>query len=188
MHGWIGAGSFRETESRILERCRDEEFVSRIASELVRRHNTLRPRPGLSSNQEYAAGSGPLQSSWIIAAVRTASPCSIEDWSRWTGDHRGTWYNPHDQFIDHAVWESARVIRTDDGVDAIVQPVFCYSEAPQGFRTPQRRGWNATLADRTHVVGWDPKGVCDRADPHEAVHVGFPFVPPIPGDDRHCVL
>jgi hypothetical protein len=189
MHGWIGVEEFARCVDAILNRTRTQPgLIEDLARELATRHNDLPPRQRMPTNQQWCPGSGPICASWITQAIAMLSPCSVEDWTCWAGDHRGTWYDATFEFIDHAIWEPPQSLHSEDGVPAIVQPVYCYTESAEGARTPQRRGWNATLTGGSHVIGWDPKRLCDRADPHEAVHVGFPFRPPLAKDDRHCIV
>ena len=92
--------------------------------------------------------------------IRSSPPCARHGHARattgwsWSGDHRGNWYNPGDESVDHAIWSAPVEMISDTGILAIVQPVQCYTEEA-GRRVPQRRGWNATLADRA----------CDRLGP-----------------------
>jgi hypothetical protein len=185
MHGWIGTREFRAMAQQIRDRCADRQFASQLAEELARRHNELRPRPRLPTNQEFCPGAGSIQPQWIMDAIINPRPCSRDDWQVWSGDHRGRWFDSKSSFADHAIWEPPRAVVASDAIVAQVQPVYCYSER-NGVRATGRRAWNATVG--VEVLGWDPKGICDRADPREAVHVGFPFVPPLSADERHCIV
>jgi hypothetical protein len=187
MHGWIGTREFVETAADILRRLHDTARVERIAAEAARRHNDVPPRPGMPTCRAWCGGGDRLEPDQIIAAVRSPRPCSRDDWLAWSGDHRGNWYNPADQFVDHAIWSAPVEMISDTGILAILQPVHCYTEEA-GRRVPQRRGWNATLADRAHAIGWDPKQICDRGDPRAAVHVGFPFASRSVGDARRFIF
>jgi hypothetical protein len=153
LNGWIGTPKFLDTADEIVRRMADVAHVEDIAAEAVRRHNVLRPRPGLPTCHEWCPGCGePIDTEWVVRAVRLPRPCSRDEWLAWSGDHRGNWYNAKDQFVDHAIWCAPVEMKSDAEISAIVQPVQCYAEEP-GRRVAQRRGWNATLADRPHVLG-----------------------------------
>ena len=189
MHGWIGAEEFDRCATAILRRLQNEPTLTGgLAERLASRHNEVAPRPGLLTSQQWCPGAGRMRSDWIVDAITEPTVCSEADWALWSGDHRGTWYDQHQEFVDHAIWARPRQQVSETGGVGIVQPVSCYVETDDGKRLPQRRGWNATITGSSHVLGGDPKRICDRADPHQAVHVGFPFRPRLAGDDRHCIV
>jgi len=140
------------------------------------------------TNQQWCPGDGPIDPRWIVQAINAPTLCSEADWAAWSGDHRGNWYDVGAEFVDHAIWDPPTARDSEAGAAGVVQAVHCYVESPDGQRTPQRCGWNASINGQAHVIGWDPKRICDVADPRQAVHVGFPFRPPMAGDDRHCIV
>lgn len=187
MHGWIGTATFMATAEAILARAQDRAWAADLADRAAGRHNDRSPRPGLPTNQAFCPGAGPIDPAWLVQAMAQPSPCSMEDWSAWSGDHRGTWYDAASEFADHAVWQPPTPALDDRQAPGIVQRVHCYADTPAG-PAPQRRGWNATRHGLPWALGWDPKRVCDLADPMQAVHVGLAFRPPTPGDRRHVIL